>query len=107
MLLFVSIINNLIMYYSSYHYKNSKDPLLPNNIGVLKYNVYYNIKTTQSTNKESEYYSYDNNSGISIKNDIDKTLNNYQNKNIGKCLIVIDNPNSEDYQKILKISKTD
>ena len=94
------------MYYSSYYYKNSKDPLLPNNIGVLKYNVYYNMKTTQSDSKENDYYLYDNNSGISIKNDIDKILNIYQDKNIGKCLIGTDNPNSKDYQKILKISKT-
>ena len=94
------------MYYSSYYYKNSKDPLLPNNIGVLKYNVYYNIKTSQSDTTENEYYLYDNNSGISIKNDIDKTFTNYQNKNIGKCLIIADNPTNEDYQKIQKISKT-
>lgn len=93
------------MYYSSYHYTGQKDPLIPDNIGIIKYNVYYNIKTSHS-DETYDYYNNEYNSGITIKNDIDTLLNNYQDEHIGKCLIVSDRPTSNDYKKILKISTT-
>lgn len=105
-LLILSIVNNLIMYSSSYHKPYVKDPLLPDNIGVLRYNVYYNIQTTQALGFKNHYDPERNISGISVKNDLDEMLNTYQKDNVGRCLIVSEDPTAEDYNKIQRISDT-
>jgi len=96
-LLILSVLNNLVFYYSVYDSSYlPKDPLLPDNIGVYKYTFYYNINAEEYDNQ-----TYD---GIEIKNSFDTVVNNFVNDNIGKCLIIDRKPNVDDYSKIQGIS---
>ena len=97
-LLILSVINNLVFYYSVYDNSYlAKDPLLPDNIGVYKYNFYYNIDAYTFNNE-----TYD---GIEIKKDFDNLVDNFVNDNLGKCLIIDHKPNADDYSKINSISE--
>ena len=98
LLLIISIINNLIIY-SSYIYSYSyRDPLLPDNIGVIHYDIYYNIN--HNTNKEK--------SGIlktNYKYKINEYMNKLQKNNIQYLYIKDRNLELSDYNKIIKLSQ--
>ena len=103
-LLILSIINNFVMYYNMYNPITKRDPLLPNNIGVIKYDVYYNVETNRNENIDDMHLDY---AKIPVKEDLDQIFDAYQNKNPGKYLILNNRPTNSDYRKIMAISKTE
>jgi len=100
LLLIISIINNLIIY-SSYIYSYSyRDPLLPDNIGVIHYDIYYNIN--HKANKHSDGIIKTN-----YKYKIDEYMKKLQENNIQNLYINDKKLESSDYDKIIKLSQID
>ena len=98
LLLILAILNNLIMYTSYIYSYTHRDPLLPDNIGVVHYDVYYNINT--SINKDEDGILKTN-----YKYKIDKYMNKLYKENIHNMFIKNAQLDHNDYEKILKLSQ--
>lgn len=87
-LLCVSIINNVIMYYKCYVNNELSDPFVPENIGVYKINVYYNK------------YRYP---GIGIGDEIKPFIDPFKDKTFGRYVVTYNKPTEREYQQISKL----
>lgn len=85
LLLCLSIINNVIMYYKCYVNNVSEDPFVPNNVGTYSINIYYNK------------YNYP---GNGIASEIKTYIDPFINKNIGKYVVSYNKPTQMEYQQI-------
>ena len=88
-LLCISVINNVIMYYKCYVNNDINDPFVPENIGLFSVNIYYN-KYNQP------------NEGIykELKPHIEPFITN----NSSKYVVTYGKPSSNDYQKMSKLN---
>ena len=87
-LLCITIINNVIMYYKCYVNNELNDPFIPENIGVYRINVYYNKHK---------------NPGVGIRDEIKKYIDPFKDKTFGEYVVTYNKPTQLEYQQISKL----
>lgn len=85
-LLCISIINNVVMYYKCYNNNDIADPFIPENVGVYKINIYYN-----------KYQKQD------IENEIKTYIDPFKDKMINRYVVTYNKPKHIEYQQISKL----
>ena len=87
-LLCIAIINNVLMYYKCYLNNELSDPLLPENIGIYRINIYYNKF------KDPIH---------GIGDEIKQSLVQFKDKTFGKYVIAYNKPTKLEYEQISKL----
>lgn len=89
-LLCIAVVNNILMYYKCYLSVNNetRDPFVPENIGVYRINIYYNKYRYPETGLVQELQPH---------------IQPFKDKSIGRYVVTYGKPTSLEYQQISKL----
>lgn len=88
-ILCISVVNNMYMYYKFYVKNDTRDPFIPENVGVYNISVYYNK------------YNY---MPKSIYEELKPALSDFQTKNHGKYILTFEKPTQNEYTQIAELN---